>query len=86
VPPAGLQPATIGLKGRCSSIELRGLGANRRPLSTLVNACEPTIVGAPPWSSGLGRRPFTPEIAGSNPAGGTYFLLRMRPASRHHDR
>lgn len=25
----------------------------------------------PPWSSGLGRLPFTQEIAGSNPAGGT---------------
>lgn len=72
VPPAGLEPATLGLKGRCSTVELRGrsrfmVGLRRdpQPAANLQWLIEP------PWSSGLGRRPFTPEIAGSNPAGGT---------------
>src|SRR5437763_15692446 len=35
----------------------------------------------PPWSSGLGRLPFTQEIAGSNPAGGTYLPTYLLPAA-----
>ncbi len=58
----GIEPGSRSLKGSCVTFTPAARGQHRSW----------SAAPSPPWSSGLGRLPFTQEIAGSNPAGGTW--------------
>src|SRR3954464_9149703 len=73
MPPAGIEPAHIGLKVRCSTAELRRPGASD---SSAQYACARVSVGGA--ETGGRRRRRTPEVAEAEIVAAAEALLRER--------